>query len=87
MATIAVPNLAPLLAHYPLGENEHYALYILRRDGWPYGYAGEFDRPEDIQRKLFTVDNRRSVIGVWVTKESGDGTVDITIFKHESLRR
>lgn len=87
MTTIAVPNMEPILTLYPLGEHEHYDLYILRTDGWPYGYAGSFHNPADIQRKIDALENRRSVIGVWVTKESDDGTVDITVFRHETLRR
>lgn len=82
-----VKSLHEILALYPLDQNEAYCLYILRNDGWPYGFIGTYSDPDDLEHIALSYNSRRSVLGVWVTKESHDGTVDITIFKHESIRR
>lgn len=90
MATIKAPSLMDVMAMYPLKDDEAYNLYFLRSDGWPYGFACASRNPEDIQSRIEserTAPGKHSLIGIWVTKESNNGVIDVTIYRQTSLRR
>ena len=90
MATIKAPSLLKILSMHPLKDDEAYNLYLLRSDGWPYGFVLATRDQNEIQERIDTERNapgKHSVIGVWVTKESNNGTVDVTIYRQTSLRR
>ena len=90
MATIKAPNLADIMSLHPLKDDEAYNLYLLRSDGWPYGFVCESRDRQEIQDRIDSERNapgKHSIIGVWVTKESYNGTIDVTIYRQTSLRR
>lgn len=70
-----------LLAGFPLKTNESYCLYVHRHDGYDFGYIGSTRDVDDMTRLVSKHISDPSVFGVWVTLESGDGTVDVDILK------
>ena len=75
------PTLYNLLTGTALKDDEQFHVYLLRPDGWPWGYHGAFRDP-DITARLydfFLVDPE--IIGIWIMKESNDGTTGKTIVK------
>lgn len=79
-------ELRNLLRLYPLGENETYCMYVRRMDRWPSGFFGEYTDYDSVVNEYAMLSRKRSVLGIWISKESGDGTVDITIFRRERSR-
>jgi len=79
-------ELRNLLRLYPLGENERYCMYTHLPDGWPYGYLGDYPDIDAVVNEYAKLLRKRSVLGIWISKESYDGTVDITIFRRERRR-
>ena len=76
-------SIVHLLEQNPLHENEQYFLYVLRPDGWPFGLHGSYCDVESVASAYRNLAKHRSVIGLWITKESGDGTVDLTVLRKE----
>lgn len=75
------PTLYNLLTGIHLKDDEQFNVYLLRPDGWPWGYHGAFRDPDVTARlyDFFLADPK--ITGVWITNESNDGTRDTTIIK------
>ena len=74
-------QIIDLLNRYPLASDERYHLYVLRPDGWPFGLFGSYDDAGTVASTYADLARRRENRGLWITKESNDGTVDQTIIK------
>ena len=74
-------NIEKVIRNHPLKDREHYSLYLLRYDPWPFGFIADFSNAEEIASRVKLAMNSDDIRGVWVTKESDDGTVDTDIFK------
>lgn len=73
-------RLSDLLRLYPLHGNEYYSLYVLHNDGWPWGWCRDANVPNLILDSYEHMADDPDAIGFLITKESGDGTVNETIF-------
>ena len=74
-------NAQKLVSSFQLDKNEMFCLYLLRDDGWPFGYLDSYRNADELAKHIELSVANPDVIGVWVTKESNDGQTDITIFK------
>lgn len=74
-------DLVTLIGSFPLRENEAYYLYTHRHDGYDFGLVGSSTDAEEMTRLLTKHLEDPTVFGVWVTRESGDGSVDVDILK------
>ena len=76
-------SLKGLMELYPLNPDEQYCLYFRFTDGWPYGYVDSFGCADGVIDRILEEPFRRGFVGIWITKESGDGVTDVTIYKRE----
>ena len=77
-------TITDVLNHHPLNEHERYCVYRLCPDyGWLWGYNGSYDNPTDVASVYDMLTSYPETFGVWITKESGDGMLDVTIFRYE----
>lgn len=74
-------NIQKAIKFHRLNDNEYYCLYLLRRDGWPFGYIGCYTNANEISELVMYSNENPDIAGIWVTKESGDGTQECDIFK------
>ena len=78
-------SVARLLNSEPLNQNERYYVYLLRADGWPWSLETSSEYADDVLDTFMRTVRSSDVLGVWITRESGDGTTDVTIIKRSGF--
>lgn len=74
-------NIQEAVKSHRLHDNEYYCLYLLRRDGWSFRYIGYYTDADEISELVMHSNANPDIAGIWITKESGDGTQECDIFK------
>ena len=70
-----------LVSKYPLNRNEEYCGYRFAVDPWPWGFNGGYDNPSDVASVYAMLSAYPDTTGLWITKETMDGTSETTILK------